>query len=134
MVVKMSTTAGLTLSMMLDGTAPFAVPLPFPVPLPKSKRAPIDQTDADRLSGRREVHGVVEQIGQRLPNQEALAGDHRAGWHFVRGPDLSLQQLGLASHQQLFDQRRPVAALTSTPEFVTVTDILIHCIGKRPDA
>ena len=28
----------------------------------------------------------------------------------------------------------PVAELRSSPEFVTVTDILIHCIGKRPDA
>jgi predicted P-loop ATPase len=36
--------------------------------------------------------------------------------------------------QQRFDQGHPMAALTSTSESVTVTDVLIHCIGKRPDA
>jgi putative DNA primase/helicase len=40
----------------------------------------------------------------------------------------------LKDPKQRFDQGHPVTALTSTPEFVTVPDILIHCIGKRPDA
>jgi len=35
---------------------------------------------------------------------------------------------------QRSDQGHPAAPLTSTPEYVTVRDVLIHCIGKRPDA
>jgi predicted P-loop ATPase len=39
----------------------------------------------------------------------------------------------LKNPKQGSTQGYPAAALTSTCESVTVTDILIHCIGKRPD-
>ena len=39
----------------------------------------------------------------------------------------------LNAPKQRRDPNYTVPALTSTEEFVTVTDILIHCIGKRPD-
>jgi predicted P-loop ATPase len=44
-------------------------------------------------------------------------------WPWIRNPQ---QRLDPAGH--------PVAEMISEPEFVTVSDILIHCIGKLPGA